>query len=154
MIACNGLDVLARMLQSHNSRIKTAASMMLSNLFSDDGIASIVQQNEAISTMLDSLVELLVHDDVGVCTVVARVIAELLKREDQAAKLLKLDGNLFSALDQVLEQSAQGTWCRTPACLCLFLAFRPMSTSRFHGASSNDELGRARYGVAAAVIQS
>ena len=125
MIACNGLDVLARMLQSQNSRIKTAASMMLSNLFSNDGIASIVQQNEAISAMLDSLVDLLVHDDVGVCTVVARVIAELLKREEQAAKLLQLDGNLFSALDQVLEQSTQGTGSRTPACLCSFLASGP-----------------------------
>jgi len=43
-------------LHSPNSRIKTAASMLLSNLFSNDDIAARVQQDDAIAAMLDSLV--------------------------------------------------------------------------------------------------
>ena len=66
------------MFQETNARMKSAASLLLSSLFSDPDVAQKVLQNKAIAVLASAMPALLLHDDVRVQTVVARVISCLL----------------------------------------------------------------------------
>ena len=77
------------MFQETNARMKSAASLLLSSLFSDPDVAQKVLQNKAIAGLASAMPALLLHDDVRVQTVVARVISALLRRADLGAQVLQ-----------------------------------------------------------------
>ena len=77
------------MFQETNARMKSAASLLLSSLFSDPDVAQKVLQNKAIAVLASAMPALLLHDDVRVQTVVARVISALLRRADLGAQVLQ-----------------------------------------------------------------
>ena len=96
------------MFQETNARMKSAASLLLSSLFSDPDVAQKVLQNKAIAVLASAMPALLLHDDVRVQTVVARVISALLRRADLGAQVLQAGQNHGTGGESVGECNAGG----------------------------------------------
>jgi hypothetical protein len=107
LLELGGLDILACMLQARNARLKTAASMLLSNLFADLQVARKVLANDSIFVMTSAVVELMLHDDIRVQVVTAKVVCALLARASLAEQLLREDANLLHTLNRLLHSKVE-----------------------------------------------
>ncbi|MGB1599289.1 MAG: hypothetical protein ACPIOQ_41450 [Promethearchaeia archaeon] len=100
------------MFQETNARMKSAATLLLSSLCSDPDVAQKVLQNKAIAVLASAMPALLLHDDVRVQTVVARVISALLRRADLGAQVLQAGnaggaGGVLEAVELLLQSKVE-----------------------------------------------